>query len=178
MKTAYFPAGRLDVSAVGDRWLLLLGGVTRQGNRRARRIASSALQSGLDVVWFDGFEETDEGSSMRVPLDVVEPGGSLVIVGFENAERRTLSGRLRLGGSLRANPLGRWIWKLLFRRIGSMTRPRACWAVVRSDIRALARHGIPEAIVYGDDYAITSAWYAGQLWRSAPLSTGLPRANT
>lgn len=175
MNVTYTDSGRLQGIEVGERWLLILGGVTRQGNRQARRSAAKALESGIDVVWFDGFEETYESSSMRVTLEVDEPRANLVVVGFSDAEANTLAGRLRMGRWLRANPLGRLIWKLVLRRIGSMLRPRAGWTAIRSDIRTLSGHRAPEAIVYGDDYAITSAWYASRVWKSVSVATGWPK---
>lgn len=87
-------------------WVLIFGGVTREGNRRARRAARSALADDLSVVWFDGFEESLDGpSGARVPLDYnpVPPPeggqderseseggapGSVLIVGYSERERR------------------------------------------------------------------------------------------
>lgn len=172
MRVSYTTSGRLDASRVGDHWLLILGGVTRHGNRKARRAASKALESGLDVVWFDGFEETHEDSSMRVPLEVADPKGHLMIVGFEHAEARTVPGRLLSGGQLLSNSMRRWIWRVFLRRVGTILRPRSCWTTIRRDMRLLGRHTPPLAIVCGDEQAITSAWYAGRIWRSVPVLTG------
>ena len=172
MTVTHAPPGQLDVGLVGERWILIFGGVTRQGRRNAGRAASGALESGLDVVWFDGFDEATEGVLEREPLDGTQPAGNLVVVDFAEAQSRTTSSRLRSGGSLRSNPVARWIWKVLLRRIGSALRPRSCWLVVKRDLRALQGHSPPEAIVHGDDYAITSAWYSGRIWRSVQIRTG------
>lgn len=172
MTVTHAPAGQLDVGPVGDRWILIFGGVTRQGRRSSGRAASGALESGLDVVWFDGFDEATEGVLDREPLDGAQLSGSLVVVDFAEAEARTVSSRLRSGRALRSNPVARWIWKVLLRRIGSALRPRSCWLVVKRDLRAFRSHSPPEAIVYGDDYAITSAWHSGRIWRSAQIRAG------
>ena len=172
MTVTHAPPGHFDVGLLGDRWILIFGGVTRQGHRSSGRAASGALESGLDVVWFDGFDEATEGVLDRKPLDVAQLSGNLVVVDFTEAEARTVSSRLRSGRALRSNPVARWIWKVLLRRIGSALRPRSCWLVVKRDLRALQSHSPPEAIVYGDDYAITSAWHSGRIWRSAQIRAG------
>lgn len=172
MTVTHSRPGQLDVRLVGDRWMLIFGGVTRQGKRRAVRAASRALRSGVDVVWFDGFDETAEGVFEGAPLDAADLDANMVIVDLAGAETRTVASRLRSGRSLRSNPFGRWIWKVLLRRLGSAMRPRSCWSIVRPDVRELVSHSPPESIVYGDDYAVTSAWQSGRIWQSAPIETG------
>lgn len=173
MTVTYLKPGQLNLGLIGDPWLLVLGGVTRQGNRRARRAVSTALDSGLDVVWFDGHDQTDGGTMQRAPVEPQSPGGRLVIVDFHEAEARTMSSRLRLGHTLRANTVRRWIWRHFLRRIGSLLRPRACWTTIRPDIRVLSRHTTPDSIVYGDDFAITSAWYTARIWETVPVHPAL-----
>ncbi|HJQ76222.1 MAG TPA: hypothetical protein VJ948_03060 [Acidimicrobiia bacterium] len=166
--------GSLDGRAVGESWALVIGGVTRAGNRRARRAVSQALHRGLDVVWLDGFEERFPDSSQRVPLDRSGDEAALIILGYEAAESKTLSGRLRSSDRWRANPILRRIWRPLLRRVGTVMRPRAGWKAVRGDIEALSGRPAPVAIVYADDYAITIAWHAGHIWSSAPILSSFP----
>jgi len=174
MTMAHLVSGELDPSPISERWILVLGGVTRQGHRRASRAAATALASGLDVVWFDGYDETEEGFPREFPSAGKDEGGHLVTVDFAEAESHTVSGRLRDGGRLKASPMGRWVWKQLLRRIGSLLRPRACWATIRSDIRILSDRRTPDAIVYTDPVAITSAWYAARIWTGVSVSTAAP----
>jgi hypothetical protein len=169
MTTALCGSGDLNAELVGDPWVLVFGGVTRQGNRRARRACARALEAGADVVWFDGFAETFPGSSQRVPLDHAASEASVFIVEYEEAEARTLSGRLRAGGRLQSRRSTRWIWQYVTRRLSMVLRPRAGWLAVRRDVAALKSRAQPIAIVYGDAYALTSAWHAGRIWPSPPI---------
>ncbi|MGH3650094.1 MAG: hypothetical protein ACRDU9_05235 [Acidimicrobiia bacterium] len=169
MTTALWASGNLSTELIGDRWVLVLGGVTRQGNRRARRACARALAAGADVVWFDGFGEIFPHSSRRVPLDHVASEANVFIVEYQETEARTLSGRLRTGAGLQGRRSTRWIWQHLTRRLGMVLRPRAGWLAVRRDVAALEACAAPMAIVYGDDYALTSAWHAGRIWASPPI---------
>lgn len=169
MTTGDNSPGIPGIGSIGPRWLVVFGGVTRSGHRRARRVASRALDDGLDVVWFDGLGETDS-DPMRIESSSSDVESNLVIVPFAAELSRTLSGRLRSGGWLRTSPIGRQLWRLL-RKVGSVLQPRACWLTVRADVRRLAGHSPPVAIVYTDDQSITSAWYASRIWETVPVST-------
>lgn len=172
MTDLYLSPGDLDARQVGERWILVLGGVTRQGNRTARRTSAQALEAGIDVVWFDGFAERYPNSDERVPLDVEAPIGRLIVVEFHEAEARSLPGRVRANKKMQANVVTRLIWRFVLRRLGSILRPRACWHVIRPDVESLfAGSAPPETIVYSDDTSITSAWHAARLWPDARVST-------
>lgn len=173
MTTTYVTVGELDTDAIGQRWVLVLGGVTRVGNRRARRAATEALQSEFDVVWFDGFEAKHPMTNDRVELELEGETTTLHVVGFGVAEVNTLAGRLRLSKALQTNPVVRVIWRYLLRRLGTFLRARTCWGLIRPDVRRLSDGTPPSAIVFGDDYSITSAWYAGRIWDDVPLATSL-----
>lgn len=153
-----------------ERWILILGGVTRLANRRARRIAVEALEEGIDVVWFDGFEEQTDG--VRVPLEVEDHDGALWVVGYSATEAGSLAGRLNSGSRMASNRIGRALWKTFGRRLGRILRPRAGWKAIRSSIRSLANGPAPRSIVYCDVYAITSAWHSARLWPKAPILSG------
>ena len=168
----HFEAGE-QIVPPGESWVLVVGGVTRPGNRRARRVAAKALARGLDVVWLDGFEETHPDTGARVPVDVDEPKGDLTSVGYVDAEEATASGRMRIGAGLRSNPITRWMWKLLLRRVGTILRPSAGWKAVRPTLGQLDSAVAPRNIVYCDDYAITIAWNAGRMWTNTTISTDL-----
>ena len=153
-----------------DPWILVFGGVTREGNRRARRSCSEALNSGFDVIWFDGFEEKLLHSDQRVPLKGGNAQQRLDIVGYSDRYTTSLSGRLIAAHWMRRRPVTRWIWRKVMRRIGRALRPRSGWTTIRAEVRALAKSTDPTRIVYCDDYAITSAWHAARIWRSVPIS--------
>ena len=163
------------IAELEDNWVIVFGGVTRPGNRRARRLTKRALRKGIAVVWFDGFEERFENSGDRVPLDEDGFDPDLLVVGFAEAETRTLAGRLLSGQGFNGNSLGRAVWKIFLRRLGAVLRPRAGWQTIRPDVEALARGKPPQMILYCDDNAITSAWHAARIWASTPVGTDLPQ---
>lgn len=163
---------RYDPSEVGPKWALLLGGVTRQGNRRARRLAVEMLQDGLDVVWFDGFEEASRDGE-RVPLDVGDVDTGLTIIGFRADDERSWAGKLRAGTGMKSNPITRALWQFLLKRIGTALRPRTCWKIAQPVVDELAKNSTPQIVVYCDIYALTSAWYVGRRWRAVPILSGL-----
>jgi hypothetical protein len=173
----YTSPGDLDPSRIGVQWALVVGGVTRAGNRRARRAVSQALHKGLDVIWLDGYEERFEDSGERVPLDGREAEGTVVVVGYQAAESSTLAGRLQSPERWQGNPVLRKVWRLILRRIGAVLRPRAGWRSVRPDIDRLSGSTPPHAIVYADDYAITIAWHAGRIWSSSPILSSFPETS-
>ena len=72
--------------------IVVFGGVTRAGNRRARDACRAAMSAGYDVIWFDGFEEVAsyEGVPQRVPLDAEPIGQTVVVIGYAGAERHLL----------------------------------------------------------------------------------------
>ncbi len=91
----FVTSNSFDPVTVKDPWILLLGGVGRSGNRRARRFAASALESGRDVVWLDGFEEQmEDEAGTRVPTEVETVNGRLFIVGYRDAEQRLAYNRV------------------------------------------------------------------------------------
>lgn len=172
MTSTYEPGDGPQAGTVREPWVLVFGGVTRMGTRRARRAVSEALESGFDVVWFDG--SGDEQQETRKPVRLDRGGiGRLHIVAYVDAEAATLASRLRSGRALQSNPLLRALWRHVLRRIGSLLRARACWTTIRPDVKRLARGSAPAAIVCGDDHSITSAWYASRIWPDAPVSTQL-----
>lgn len=167
--------GQLEPGVVSNPWIIVFGGVTRKGNRRARRAASRALSMGMDVVWFDGYEESDPRTGYRLPLDIgTTTDASAVVVGFKHEESVTLAGRLRVGGRARHNGMTRWLWTRSARRMGNLMRARSCWSVIRADVLRLKHLSEPTFIVFADDHTLTSAWYAGRVWKSAPICSSLP----
>lgn len=167
--------GALNAQGIGPDWMLILGGVTRSGHRRAQRVADQALKSGLDVVWFDGLVDTDPTTGVGPEESGVSP--RLVVVEFGGKLEETLSGRLRAGDGLRTSSMGRQVWRVL-RKVGGILQPRACWRVVQSEVRRLSEQTDPIAIVYTDDQAITSAWYASRIWKNASVATDLPPSSS
>lgn len=168
---------RLDADQIPVPWVLVFGGVTRVGNRRARRAIDQAAGEGWGIVWFDGFCERSDKTGERVPVKGADTM-QLTVVEFSQEEERTLSGRLRLGTVWRRNRIGQFFWTRFGRRLGLILRPRACWKVVASDVHQLRTVPAPCAIVYGDEFALTSAWYAGRMWSSPPIGTVLSGPTT
>lgn len=177
----------VDIGGIGsllppDPWVLILGGVTREGNRRARRTASAALESGISVVWFDGFEESYESrEGERVPLNQHRSavGVPITIIGYAEHERGHWLNRMfnPLAGLERPLPTGglsRTILTKVLRRISLIFRGVIGWRLVKPDIEELARTApAPIQIVFGDDFALTQAWYAARIWTRVPAAMEL-----
>ena len=80
--------GRMGDHLPVEPWVLVFGGTTREGNRRARRAIRAALQTDTNVLWFDGYSERqDAAAGSRVPLDVAVPEGRVVVVDYAQQER-------------------------------------------------------------------------------------------
>lgn len=189
MKETY---NQLDAETVRPRhrpWVLVIGGVSREGNRRARRASREAAARGLDVVWLDGYEECDpENPENRLPISELVGDGETVILGFKDAERRQFLNRLSLGDSrtrlssgdkngdeigLRRQPRGGILGKVL-RRANKALRGYLIWRRLRPTIRELkANSPAPSAIVYGDGHAVPTAWHTVRIWRNAPADMEL-----
>jgi hypothetical protein len=185
--------GALDVGSQSARWVLVFGGVTREGNRRARRGAARALEEGWSVVWFDGYGEVfEDGSDQRVPLEVDLPSDAVTVVDYSVVERSHWLNRMgetvpkalirppehgerRMASSRRLHVI-RYLrraivrFALVFqravlRRLSQVFRGVVGWKLVKSDVLGLTNlAGPPELIVYGDEFALTQAWHAVRLW--------------
>ena len=147
-------------------WVLVLGGCTRLGNRRARRNVKGALELGCRVVWFDGFEEEIGGHG--VPVGGVESGGELRVVGLRAAEElatsRTLRARIARWLSTgspgpRRHTLARWS-----RRSVQIGRSRRFCRLQLPVVDQAVTSALPAAIVYCDDVALTTAWRLSRRW--------------
>lgn len=78
-----------------DSWILIFGGVSRLGNRRARRFTTGALEARKHVVWIDGFEEEhDRPEGGRVPLEIGSGGCSVFVLRYRSQERGLWVNRL------------------------------------------------------------------------------------
>ncbi len=180
------------VSAVGERldlaglpWLLVVGGATRPGNRRSRRLCAEAASLGFPVVWIDGFGERDR-DGQRVPIEVSgsEPDHPIRIVecaealelevrsgpGFRCAELLDdLAGRLApLRGPLR--------WAARFaRRAARAGRGGALWRII--DRSGLLDDARPYAIVHADEFALATAWRLHRRWPDVMIGPDLPASS-
>ena len=197
--------GDLNPDLPVGSWVLVLGGVSRVGNRRARRFSIQAAISGKKVVWFDGFEEVWEDSAKgRVDLPSDTPDEAIFVFGYRDQEQRFFLNRLANAvpravfapGSWAAKQLGRSSNESLAhfgRRIRRITRKvgealrskflgklaaafrgRAGYKIVRTQLVQLARSTTPSAIIFCDDFALTTAWHAARIWPDAPVSSELP----
>lgn len=186
--------GELSADVTKGSWVLVFGGVTREGNRRARRAARSSIKRGHSVVWFDGFGETFEDEpGQRVPLDpdlitdavtvvdysveerahwinrMVDSIPSALLTPLEAVEGRS-EGDTRMGGLLRRMrrhiaELLRVFRKTILRRVSQIFRGFVGWYLVKRDVHFLADTGSPPLrVVFGDDYAQTQAWHAVRIW--------------
>lgn len=161
---------------IDDPWGLIFGGVTLQGERRTKRAIATALQSGVDVLWFNGCETTLANDEIVSPRTA--PASNVVIVECWKAESRSLTARMRSGRSLHRNRLARSIAKSVVHRLGTMLRSRERWKVIRVDVQMMASHNGPSFILCADDTAITSAWHAARLWPAAAVDIYLPSSVT
>ena len=169
------PLGSLEPNLIKRPWIVIFGGVTRIGNRRARRAANRALTWGLDVLWFDGYEESDSVTGARVRLKARPSNDAkLIVVGFKQREASTFAARLRGNSKTRDGSRVNKVWRGMAGRFGRLFRARTCWSIVRADVRSLSEVADPSFIVYVDDHTLTSAWYAGRIWRSSPICSDLP----
>lgn len=169
------PLGSLEPNLIRRPWIVIFGGVTRTGNRRARRAANRALTWGLDVLWFDGYEESDSMTGARVRLKARPSNDAkLIVVGFKQRESSTFAARLRDKSNARDGSRVNKVWRGIAGRFGRLFRARTCWSIVRADVRSLSEVADPSFIVYVDDHTLTSAWYAGRIWRSSPICSDLP----
>ena len=194
MPERYLPLERFGRGVVRDPWVLVLGGVTSEGNRRARQAAQAASAAQFDVVWLDGFEEThdDQPDAGRVPLDE-ETRSEVVIVGYGEQDRGLFTNRMLdvvpgaiempvnavarsmkgLQWAARAakrleDAMGRivaWLRKRVLLRVAVFMRGYLGWRAVRKRVKPALIQGPPPAqIIYGDDYALTQAWHLCRMW--------------
>lgn len=167
------PESVLRLGEVGSHlptepWLLVFGGVTREGNRRARRATEAALRSGMSVLWFDGFGEQMAGAETdRVPLDAPTEDGRLLVIDYTREEQnhwlyrtvREVPGAMvvpiekleaKLPRQRRSHlPLLTRLRRLLQRMVGALQkkvlgrlaqifRGRVGWNLVKDDVAVLA----------------------------------------
>jgi hypothetical protein len=198
--------GQLSENLPSDPWVLVLGGVTREGNRRSRRAIRTALRSHLAVVWFDGFGERVAPGQQRLPLDVTVPEGSVVVVDYSEVEQAHWMNRMvevvpsamvtpveKMEGGLtgqnrasvsRLTKIRRALQRLaevlrtkVLRRIAQIFRGIVGWNIVRDDVMLLSQMASPPVrIVYGDDFALTQGWRAARIWTEIPTSMEVPEA--
>ena len=186
-------------------WVVVFGGVTREGNRRARRAINAALEADLSVVWFDGFSERwdDRRIGDRVPIDMPVPDEAVVVVDYEEVERRHWLTRVIEGTpSALIKPLENaeervsskrgsrvsfltstrrlaqkfmaLVYKKVLRRLFLIFRGVVGWRIVADDVRRLSGStSAPRQIVYGDDFSLTIAWHAARLWPETPTGMEL-----
>jgi hypothetical protein len=196
--------GQISGHLPSDPWVLVLGGVTREGNRRSRRAIRAALGKHLSVIWFDGFGERVGPGQQRVPLEVAVPDGSVVVVDYSQVEQAHWLNRMveavpsaivtpveMVEGSLAGRSSGRSSWltrvrralqraAMVFRvkflrRIAQIFRGMVGWNIVRDDVERLSRIVPPPMrIVYGDDFALTQGWRAARIWTGSPTSMEMP----
>lgn len=180
-----------------ESYVLVIGGVSRQGNRRARRFIKELALENRNIVWLDGFEEVfPDSAETRVPIGEL-PGGTLTTLGYRNEESSFLPNRLArwipslvygfgsriatwLGNSSRDGlaHMGRRI-RRVSRRVGnavhkpldklaSASRGYAGYRVLRPRMQML-RDSPPVLVLYCDDFALTTAWHAARLWPDVPV---------
>lgn len=156
-----------------ESWLLVLGGVTREGNRLARRAIRNALKADMSVLWFDGYSERSEVHDIkRLPLDVPAPDGRVLIVDYAAEERGHWLNRMvedvpdsLLKPVVRAEDLlancsvshptiikkvrrvleraMALVRKKILRRLSLILRGRVGWRIVSEDLAYLSDHAHP-----------------------------------
>jgi len=185
---SFTPLDELMPESITSPWVLIFGGISRDGNRRARRSAREAVREGVNVLWLDGFEERYPGQNpVRVPIDDLEGTGSVTVAGYRFQERSTLLNRLSYGPpkenysgpesdqdpfdatNSRLYQAFRSFRTRLFRKIGQAFRGYLIWRLLRPTILRLHESSPhPVAIVYCDDHTIPSGWHAARIWEEVP----------
>lgn len=171
--------------AISEPWVLVIGGVSRDGNRRARGEAREAASEGLNVLWLDGYEETYPGEgTTRVPIEGLNGPGFVVVAGFRLRERSSLLNRLSYGSPKGGHSVAEtedgvgWdpptshfgrgianIRKTLFRKVNQVFRGYLLWRLLRPTLAHLHDSSPPPtSIVYCDDYTIPTGWHAARIW--------------
>ena len=191
--------GEVVAHLPSDPWVLVFG-VSREGNRRARRAIRAAVDSNMTVLWFDGFGERWEGGRTgRVDLDFPVPEGSVVVVDYSDDEKRHWLNRMVervpvsvIGPIERAEGVGKSgdgrvrtltsirrglqrglavFQKMILRRIAQIFRGIASWRLVSDDVELLSISAPPpRMIIYGDDFALTQGWWAARAWPETPTA--------
>lgn len=138
-------------------WLLIFGGITHAGRRRASRFAERGSEKDLAIVCFDGYSS-----------EPVSECGEAVVIAYAHLELDSIGARLA-----RYTPPGEGRLILLFRklvrRIGTLFRPYLTWRLLRPVVLGLGSARAPVAIAYCDDSAIPLAWHAARMWSAPPV---------
>ncbi len=162
-----------EFTGLGDPtpWVLIVGGLTRVGDQRARRAAEIALAADLSVVWFDGYEQEADSDGRRVPLGEVDSPDSIVVL-YKDAERHLLLNRLdwSLSQSLKSPSLRRLRRKTV-RPLVAATRSYRNWRLLRIQIGMF--DSAPDHIVWCDDYGVSAAWHSARRWPGARVGMDL-----
>ena len=148
-------------------WVLVLGGVSRAGDRRARRAVLAALEANTNVIWFDGFERPDDDATED---PTIEPtNGELLIVGFRDAERRLFLNRIE--NVFGSTPKRRKFRNQFVRPLGTVTRSYRNWILLRPTLRSMMPVvSSPTQIIWSDDFSLASAWHIARLWPDAAVA--------
>lgn len=160
---------------IDDSWVLVLGGVTSLGHRRALRIVPRIATSDAKVIWLDGFQPRNSEASLS---DAVELPSHVSVIASPRSKMAKVSEWLAQGGSRLNRPLFRRLWRKSLRRFGSALRPRASWQNIRTEVRQMATLPSPDAIVFCDDLALTSAWHCARIWPDTPVGSDWPVKST
>lgn len=168
------PFDQHAVPVPADDWLLVVCGPSRPGNRRARRLAADASRLGLDVVWFDGFDERVD--RVRVPLDSDDLAAPIHVIvcaeTFGRSDARTL--RRRIAATLERPELPTPLRRAgaVLRKSAAIGRPRRHWQVLRPAIEALVATSEPIGVVPCDDSGFVVAWNVMRRWPAVrPVTT-------
>lgn len=172
---------------LSDHVAVIFGGITRSGDRRARRNVRAAVEDGCDVIWFDGWEgrEDSPDGSRRQPLDSALDG-TVVIIGYREMERNLVVNRLpqmnrRIDKGVKSLPIGnsRPVRRALalfdsaftssvrpwLKFVSSVFRGWFAWRRLSAVVAEVARRQpVVLSLVYVDDYSLPLAWNAAHHW--------------
>lgn len=148
--------------------VVVLGGYTRPGDRRARRSVIAALNEGFDVTWVDSFEDTHSGR--RVELSSIDSETSLENERLEIIEARTAfeaifrsSRRFKLATVVgRSNSSQLQAVARFIRRLNQIGRSRRMDYVVRPIVEKILAEGKLSVLVYCDDFALPTAFWVSR----------------
>jgi hypothetical protein len=169
----------------GD-WILILGGVSAAGNRRALRLASEIAEEGLAAYWIDGFRERADGADLAVEVDGISGGAEIdvltIVERLSEADQRALLARfasvlqsMLIEGGGRIGQRFMSVPKILYKASG-LGRGRRYWAAVHGELELLEPLEPPVGIAYCDDTALTAAWHLARRWPGAYVGMNVMRA--
>lgn len=159
-------------------WLLVLGGATTAGRRRALDVVHLDLMPGAEVWWLDGADLPLDVDDIGEPNGIIGGGSDRTLLvwacgsdlGKAIADRRLVRFGSGLGTSEALEPLRRIGHQVaqLAKRAGGLARGREYHQLVDQMLTAVAVSRPPSAVIHCDDVAVAAAWHLARRWPAVP----------